>query len=66
MNKTHTHTYIYIYIYVCVCVCVCVRGVNINALTHAINQKMLMHSFVFMQINSVIWFEPNFLPSSQR
>ncbi len=46
-----------------------IRGVNVNALTHVINQKMLTRKknvYVMSQINRIIRFDPNFLPSSQR
>ncbi len=39
---------------------------NVNDLMHAINLKMLMHIFFFTQINRIIRFASNFLPSSQR
>ncbi len=64
-NKAHPKEkkkiiYIYIYIYIYI------RGVNVNALKHAIKLKMLTCYFFFTQINRIIRFDPNFLLSSQR
>ncbi len=42
------------------------RDVNVNALTHAINLKILMRYIFFAQINRLIRFDHNFFPSSQR
>ncbi len=39
------------------------RGVNVNALMYAINQKNVCIHFYLMQINHIIRFDPNFLPS---
>ncbi len=44
-----------------------ISDVNVNALTHVINQKMLRrYYYFFTQINNVIRFDPNFFPSSQH
>ncbi len=42
------------------------RGVNVNALTHVINTNILTRDFFLTQINRIVRFEPNFLPSLQR
>ncbi len=53
-------------IYIYICIYIFIRGVNVNALTHAINLKSLTYTFFSTQTNCIIRFDPNFLPSSLR
>ncbi len=56
----------FFYVKIGVWLSVLCRGVNGNALMHAINLKCLKRNLFLMQMNCIIRFDPNFLPSSER